>query len=343
MSFEERRGLHTLNHVSWDDLRMLLLIAREGSIRSAAATLDISPSTMSRRIASLEQQIGGALIIRTGDGVELTPMGVLAHDIAVNMEERFVKMARIAEEARNEPGSVHCAVSEGIGTYWILPRLRQFQEAHPNTLLRMTCGMSATDVMRLEADVAIEYAQPVHPELICVKLATIHFCFYASPAYLRRAGTPRSVEDLAHHALIGQASTQARSGFMSDELSVLGLAHRVSFVTNTSSAHFNALDCGLGIGLLPTYATPLGTDLEPLDIDYHCAYPIWLTYHPDHRDNAKVMAFVAWLRRLFDPALHPCFGDAYIGPKDLQRMAAHVPPAPINIVTHGGRFIPAEC
>lgn len=331
-----------MNDVSWDDLRMLLAIAREGSIRSAAEKLAVSPSTMSRRIASLEQQIGGALIVRTGGGVELTTMGVLAHDIAANMEQRFVKMARIAETAQSEPTSVHFAVSEGIGTFWILPRLREFQDTHPSTILRMTCGISSTDVMRLEADLAIEYAQPAHPELICVKLATVHFCFYASPAYLQRAGTPRCVADLAQHALIEQASNQARSGFMKDELKALGLTDRITFVANTSSAHFNALECGLGIGILPTYATPLGTDLKALDLDYHFAYPVWLTYHPDHRDNSKVMAFVAWLRRLFDPVQNPCFGDAYITPKDLRRLPGNAPAAPINFVTHGGRFVPTE-
>lgn len=311
-----------LQNISWDDFRVLLAIGSERSVRSAAAKLGISASTMSRRIASLEQQIGGTLVVRTGDGVELTPMGLHAHAIAANMEKSFVKISQIAEAVKSERGSVHCAISEGLGTYWVLPRLREFQDAHPNTTVRMTCGVTSTDVMRLEADLAIEYTPPVHPELICVKLATIHFCFFASQAYLERAGAPQSLDDLASHTVIEQVSNQARSGFLCDELRNLSLTERIAFVTNASATHRNAVECGLGIGVLPTYTSLLSADIEALDLDFHFSVQAWLIYHPDHRDNSKVMAFVAWLRSLFDPAVHPCFADTFIKPQDLRRVPA---------------------
>lgn len=328
-------------NISWDDFRVLLSVASERSVRSAAARLGISPSTMSRRIASLEQQIGGKLVVRTGDGVELTSLGFHAHAIATNMEKSFLKVSQIADVVKSERGSVHCAVSEGLGTYWILPRLHRFQDAHPNTTIRMTCGLASTDVMRLEADLAIEYTPPVHPELICVKLATIHFCFHASQAYLRRAGAPRSIDDLAHHTIIEQVSNQARSGFLCDELRSLSLTERIAFVTNASATHRNAVECGLGIGVLPTYTSLLSADIEALDLDFQFSVQAWLIYHPDHRDNVKVMAFVAWLRSLFDPALHPCFAETFIKPQDLRRMAARPAPDPINTVAPDGRVPPA--
>src|SRR5437667_1164120 len=89
--------------------------------------------------------------------------------------------------------------------------------------------------------------------------------------------------------------------------------------TNASAAHFYAVELGLGIGVLATYALPLGADLIPVDVGYRHQIDIWMTYHPDIRSVRRVAVFIDWLRSLFDAKRYPWFGDHFIHPNQLTK------------------------
>jgi hypothetical protein len=96
----------------------------------------------------------------------------------------------------------------------------------------------------------------------------------------------------------------------------------VALRTNASLAHGRAVELGLGIGGLPTYIVPLGTDLVPVDIGIRHQVDIWMAYHPDVRSVARVATFIDWLRALFDPKRYPWFGDEFIHPRELTKLEA---------------------
>ncbi|MEY4706546.1 MAG: hypothetical protein RJB58_269 [Pseudomonadota bacterium] len=111
---------------------------------------------------------------------------------------------------RDSGGEVTLAVTDGLGAYWLAPRLRDFHQANPKLLLNMTCAMKSADVMRMEADVAVRLDRPQFSDLKISKLARLHLMFFAAPAYIQAHGRPTSLSDLAGHRFVVQSDDQGR-------------------------------------------------------------------------------------------------------------------------------------
>ena len=92
-----------------------------------------------------------------------------------------------------------------MGTFWIAPWLVEFQRANPKLLVDVHCAMKSADVLRLEADVAIQITRPTAPDLRMVKLGRLHFMFFASPSYIETFGRPKNVADLVNHRILVQS------------------------------------------------------------------------------------------------------------------------------------------
>src|SRR4051812_22795398 len=177
--------------------------------------------------------------------------------------------------------------------------------------------MSVSDVGRMESDVSIQLVRPTNPDLKVVKLGRFHIFTFAAPRNLDTFGTPRSTKDLIRHRIVEQVSPQTPRGVLEAALGLENIEGVVALRTNASTAHFHAIELGLGIGALPTYAVPLGARVTPVDVDVHFPVDIWLTYHPDIRDVPRVALFIDWLRDIFDPTKYPWFRDEFIHPRDL--------------------------
>jgi DNA-binding transcriptional LysR family regulator len=331
-----------LDRLSWDDLRVFITAARHESFRKAANVAHLSAATVTRRIETLERQFGFRLFDRLPDGVRLTREGKWVLSAAQKMEQASVGLRRFLDQDVTTRGVIRCAVTEGLGTYWILPRLVDFNRANPYSVIDLDCTMNVTDVGRMEADMAIQLVRPANLDLKIVKLGRFHIYPFAAPKYLETFGTPRSKADLARHRLIDQVSPQIAEGFLERLVGLESIEGVVAVRTNASSAHFYAIEQGIGIGVLPTYAIPLGADVVPLDLGIRQEVDIWLTYHPDVRQVPRVSLFIDWLREIFDPAKYPWFRDEFIHPSELvgwqpKRPGATVEPAR-GVIAHPPRI-----
>src|SRR5205814_3952049 len=105
-------------------------------------------------------------------------------------------------------GGVRVAVTEGLGTFWLAPRLVEFQQAYPKILVDLHCAMRSADVSRHEADVAIHLSQPPSLDAKLVRLGRMHLMFFASEAYIAAHGAPKSFADLTNHRLVLQSADQ---------------------------------------------------------------------------------------------------------------------------------------
>src|SRR5499427_428318 len=180
-------------------------------------------------------------------------------------------------------GEVRVAVTEGLGTFWLAPRLVEFQKSYPNILIDLHCSMRSADVLRHEADVAIHLARPAALDVKLVRLGRMHLMLFASQTYLDTYGIPASAGDLINHRLVMQLADDAAAKEAFENL-FPGYALRdvLAMKTNVSSANYWAVANGAGIGVFPTYAHALGGNekMIPLDIDARWSLDIWLSYHP---------------------------------------------------------------
>src|SRR4051812_40892254 len=136
----------------WDSVRIFLEIVRRGSFRSAAEHLGLSVNVLRRRIDELEHQMGAALVTRHVDGVRATTEGEQVFAAAEQMEVASFNLMRARDRAvPSFTGEVRIAVTEGLGTFWLAPRLVEFQKSYPRLLVDLSCAMQSADVLRLEA------------------------------------------------------------------------------------------------------------------------------------------------------------------------------------------------
>src|SRR6266536_771785 len=312
-------GLSLLDRLSWDDLRVFATAGKELSLRKTAAALRTSSSTVVRRIERLEQILGVRLFDRLPDGVALTSEGRSVFAAAQEMERASLSLRAQLDRELTRRGVVRCAVTEGLGTFWIVPQLAEFSRANPHTLVDLRCSTQSADVLRMEADVAIQLTRPNRADQVVTRLGRLHIYPFASPRYVETYGLPRSPEEMMRHRIIDQTGPQIDEHTWQRFLGLPDVEGMVIVRTNASAAHFYAVELGLGIGVLATYALPLGADLIPVDAGYRHQIDIWMTYHPDIRSVRRVAVFIDWLRSLFDAKQYPWFGDDFIHPNDLKK------------------------
>jgi len=303
----------------WQSIRVFLVLERSGSFRAAASKLGVSVNSVRRRIDDLEAQIGAPLLTRHVDGIRLTAEGQAILESASRMEVAAFGLIRAGETAPfAEAGEVRIAVTEGLGAFWLAPRLVEFQRANPRLTIDLRCAMESADVLRLEADVAIQLTRPTSPDLRVVKLGRIHLLPYAARNYEETYGLPAAPEDLTRHRIVVQASGQTiRLEDYSQSVPGFPDTIPITLKVNVSSAYYWAIAKGAGIGLLPTYASAIGAQVVPVDNLGRFSRDIWLTFHPDVERIDRVRRTIDWLRAAFDGKRFPWFRDEFIHPRDL--------------------------
>jgi DNA-binding transcriptional LysR family regulator len=326
MHSPERRGAPTGAHIpgrmaNWDLVRIFLEVARIGSFRAAAEQLNMSANFLSKRISLLERAYKTTLMTRHVDGIRLTPEGRQVLEAAKRMEDASFGLDRaLSQTTPALSGEVRLAVTEGLGTFWLAPRLVEFQRAYPGLLVDLKCEMRSADVLRLEADVAVQLEEPENPDLKRIKIGRLHIMPFVSPSYVDIYGMPKDEDDIRqNHRIVLQDADQTKGKELYDKY-----AHReqIGFVAmrnNVSTAHLWSIAKGAGIGWLPTYVPALGDPLIPLDIGYKFELDIWLAYHPDAKKIPRVRQLIDWTVQSFDGRKYPWFGDEFVHPRDLQR------------------------
>ena len=325
MHQREQRGAATLQQrasessdFSWDDLRIFLACAEHLSFRKASDTLGVTGTTAMRRIDRLETQLGFQLFVRLQSGLQLTTEGEQALQSARAMEQISFDLFRHADRAASDVhGVVRVAVTEGVGTFWIMPKLMDFQSANRKLTVDLRCAMEAVDVGRLEADIAIHFDKPKNLDLIVTKIGRLHTYPFVSQSYADLYGVPKTVAELRNHRIVLQITPQVDEAAYAKVIGVDSVAGIVGIRTNSSTGALYAVERGAGVGMLPSCSVALGAPLVPVDIGYKNAFDLWLTYHPDLGRSERHMVVVDWLRRIFDSRTYPCFSDDFIHPTEL--------------------------
>jgi DNA-binding transcriptional LysR family regulator len=304
---------------NWDGVRVFLQVVRRGSFRAAAEQLGESVNALRRHVQELERQLGSPLMTRHVDGVRMTPEGAEVFTAAQRMEAASFGLVRARERVDTAiSGEVRLAITEGLGTFWLTPRLIDFQRTYPKLLIDMSCAMQSADVLRMEADASVQVTRPTSPDLKILKVGRLHVMPFAAKEYLDRYGVPKNIPDLLRHRIVLQIADQLTSQQEYDAL-FPGVPQPgfVAVRTNAGSAHYWTIAKGAGIGMLPSYAYAIGAQVVPLDIGLYRPVDIWLAYHPDAGRIPRVRRMLDWIIDSFDPKKFPWFRDEFIHPRDL--------------------------
>jgi DNA-binding transcriptional LysR family regulator len=276
------------DHMDWDGVRVFLAVARAGRLSVAARQLGVEHTTVGRRLAALEDQLGAALFYRTAAGYRLTPAGESVLASAEAMRRAAAEMGTFARERTGiVEGQVRLALVPEFASHWLAPRLPAFQKLYPSIELQVLVGTRQLDLSRGEAELAVRSPHPRQTGLVAVRIARATAGLYASKAFVGRRrlrldegsaaeGLPLLVYTPKYHGLQNAAWFQP-------------VLERATIVlrTNSTEALLAAARASAGIAVLPRFVARRFSDLVPVSADV-ATNDVWLITHPEYRRDPKV-------------------------------------------------------
>jgi DNA-binding transcriptional LysR family regulator len=185
-------SLQANDEVRWDDVRVFLALARERSLAAAGARIGLDASTLSRRLASLEESLGTRLFERTREGLVPSAAADALLPAAEEMEAAYLRFAREASGFEREAeGVVRLSVPPGVADAFIVPGLSRLRARHPRIRLELDASVRVTDLTRREADLALRTIRPQTGDLVMMRLGASRWTPMTSSANAARAPVKR--------------------------------------------------------------------------------------------------------------------------------------------------------
>jgi DNA-binding transcriptional LysR family regulator len=276
--------------MDWDNARIFLAIHRAGTLRGAAAQLDIDQATVGRRLAAMEKSLNARLFLRTPGGYVATPAGDLAASAAEQMETAADRLQREMQGIDNRlSGTIRVATSDTMAAHFVVEAMQRLHQRHPDIRIVLTASTQLSSLTRREADLAIRTVRPDSPDLISRHLTRRTLGLYASKAYLKKHGMPTPGNALAgHDIVIYQHSVAPRHA---EKLCGEPVANaRVAMEVNTGLVLHEAVKAGLGIGELATHIAATTPELVRIWPEREQSYEVYLVMHSDLNRTARVRA-----------------------------------------------------
>ena len=278
----------------WQLYRSFLAVVQEGSLSGAARSLGLTQPTLGRQIAQLEEALNLSLFTRSPAGLEPTAAAVALVPHAQAMASAAQALARAASGAADESrGTIRLTASDFASAEVLPPILADFQDKHRGIVIELAPTNRVEDLLRRDADLAVRMKRPTQDALVAKQIGAVPIRMYAHRRYVERRGLPKSVADLAHHALIG--FDRDDSSFRSVGAESLTVTRDFfTFRTDHDLVQFAALRGGLGIAGCQVGVARRNPDLVPVLHDaLRFTLDMWLVTHEDLKMDRRV-------RLLFD-------------------------------------------
>ncbi len=277
--------------MDWDDLRVFLHVARSGRMGEAARALDVDHSTVSRRIARLEERLGVRLFERAGRRTRITARGEELLQAAEQVESIMLqRVAGLGGADGAVAGRVRIGAPEGLGVAWLGSRIGAIATAHPGLEIELVAMPRAYSLAAREVDISITLEQPAAGQVATRKLTDYTLALYGTAAYQDRHGAPREIGDLKAHMVCGYIRELLFTGEL-DYLTFDGIEVVPRLRSTSVIAQADMVESGAAIGVLPAYLAarrPGLVRLLPQAISLTRSY--WLSIHEDLRRLARVQA-----------------------------------------------------
>ncbi|TNE49253.1 MAG: LysR family transcriptional regulator [Deltaproteobacteria bacterium] len=232
-------------------------IVEQHSISGAARHWNMSHSTVSRHLKSLELYLNTQLLHRTSRTMELTEEGRIVYDASCQISNNLEDLKqRLLERRGVVQGELRINSLVHVGRYFVQPYLQSFCEMYPNVRISLVLDDGPVNMTQGKFDLAIRVGLPNEASLTVRKLADNPVCLAASPALVKRWGKPQKPSELSLFPTVAYSNFQ---GDIDTWSYVEGEEIRVIQVTpvcrvNEGNALLQAVLDGLGIGYLSTFA-----------------------------------------------------------------------------------------
>lgn len=281
----------TKTEPNWELYRSFLAVMREGSLSGAARMLGMTQPSLGRHVRELEETLGVPLFARSPLG--LSPTDV-AHELVPHAQAMASASSALHRAATTRKGViagvVRITASEVIGAEVLPPILAAFRQQHPGIVIELSLSNQAEDLLRRDADIAIRMVRPTQDALVARHVGKITLGFFAHKRYLESNGRPRTIADLAGHALIGFDHETAYIRSMRPADMPYTREH-FALRTDSDLAALAAIRAGYGIGICQAGLGRRDPMLVHLFGDsFALQMDAWVVMHEDLRRSVRTRA-----------------------------------------------------
>lgn len=280
-----------MSGIDWSDLRIFLAIHRGQSIRAAAKALDLSHSTVSRRLVSMEKDLGAKLFGRTADGLVAN---LVAETILTHAERVETEILSLEREVQGRDirlaGPVRITVAPPVSQYLIMPQLAEFAAQYPDIELEIISTYALADMSRQHADIAVRFQESPDENLFGRRWPKFSDCVYATQDYID------------NHTFTGANPTARWVGWSESDKQPYWIKDSpfpdctVRHTVPEPIAQVSAVKAGLGMGMLACFLADREPDLVRVPgAKVSEGRQAWVLTHPDLKTTERVRVCVRFL------------------------------------------------
>ncbi|MBB3638176.1 transcriptional regulator GcvA [Variovorax atrisoli] len=278
-------------------LRAFEAAARHLSVKNAADELCVTPGAVSQLVKTLELHLGVQLFRRVNRGIFLTDAGQ-AYLPPVRNAFRQISDATQKVAVPPQTGLLTVSATPFFASAWLVPRLKSFQDAHPDIDLQVLTGNALADFSRDGVDVAIRHGMGQYPGLASQRVLTVEMVPVAAPALVAGHGKPKQPADLLRWPRVNDADRKGwRLWFEAQGIHDAGPARGPSF--GDAGLLLQAVLAGQGAALLPAAMMApeiaQGRLVQLSNVTWLEDFAYYLVCPEASRDWPKVAAFRDWL------------------------------------------------
>lgn len=235
--------------LSWDDVKIFLALCRGRTVKSAAMKLRVDASTVSRRLAALEEVLSTKLFARGRDGITLTEAAETLMPVAEEIEGAMTRFATAAERLEHDDvieGVVRITCPPDVAEVIVAPLLGELHAHHPALHVVLDPGESVVDLTRREADLALRTVRPKGGDLVVTRLATTRWVVAATPKLARSLGTLKRWTDAPWIGWGDRCASLAAARWLTKHVRVEPVMR-----SNSLGVQLAATRTGVGVVLVP--------------------------------------------------------------------------------------------
>lgn len=273
----------------WNDIPLLLALARQGTLAATARELGINPTTVGRRLQGAEQALKARLFLRENGRYRPTSAGAVLIERAAALQGDVRGMLSAArEEDRRVAGTVRLTSVEFLIAHWLVPQLPDLRALHPGLDLQLIGDNRDLSFTRHEADLALRLARPQQDAaLVMRKVGELGYAVYAAAELGVAAGASwQEWPWLGYDDSLGHLP-EAR--WLRQQCPAADVRLRVTALTSLQ----RACQAGLGLALLPCLLGEAGGLQRCSPVLLH--RELWLLCHRDLRRTLRFRALADWL------------------------------------------------
>ena len=290
-----------------NDIVVFTKVVETKSFTAAAEQLGLPKSTVSRKLAQLEERLGVRLVQRTTRKLALTDIGTAYYERCARIVADIAAAEQVVTDMQATPrGRVRVSAPIDLATKYLGTIISDFLAIHSDVFIELDASDRFVDLIEERFDVAIRFGQLAQSTLIARKLCSLRALLVASPDYIAKHGAIEQVEQLDEHDhLLFTPTPRVQSWTLTDGQGTYEVGRPARLASNNVGAIYSAVRAGAGVAVLAEFQVACdiiqGKLVHLLPAWHTNAFDVHAVYPARQNLPPRLSLFLDFLQKAMDP------------------------------------------